>query len=126
MKPESESYAWQQLEERAAAHLRAGFANRVLCAARPPGDRVWVELEEHAVTQLEAGFADRVLRAVRAALPAEIPSLFSQFALSAATAAVCLIAVVYVHDRTTRLEDERNLASWRQLAADTQDIDLSP
>lgn len=124
MKPESESHAWRQLEEHAAAQLQPGFASRVLRAARPPEARIWNDLEEHAVAQLEAGFADRVLRAVRAALP--MPSLSSQFALSAATAALCLIAVVYVHDRDTRIENERNLASWQQLAAEAQDIDLSP
>ena len=126
MKPESESHAWRQLEDRAAACLQAGFASRVLSAARPPEARVWGDLEDHAAAQLQAGFADRVLRAVRAALPMQMPSLSSQFALSAATAALCMIAVVYVHDRDTRIENERNLASWQQLAVEAQEIDLSP
>jgi hypothetical protein len=123
MKPESETKAWHQLEEHAASRLRTGFASRVLRAARPPGARVWLELEENAAAELSPGFADRVLRAVRAALPAELPSLFSQFALSAATAALCLIAVVYVHDRATRMENERNLASWQQVVDEAQDSD---
>ncbi len=126
MKPETESHAWRQLEDHAAACLPAGFASRVLSAARPPEARVWNELEAHAAAQLQAGFADRVLRAMRAAMPVQMPSVFSQFALSAATAALCLIAVVYVHDRSTRLENERNLASWQQVAMEAQDIDLSP
>lgn len=124
MKPESS--AWKQLEEHAAARLRVSFASRVLRAARPADAQVWSELEEQAAARLQAGFADRVLHAVRTAIPAEIPSFFSQFALSAATVAVCMAAVVYLHDRTTRIEDERSLADWQRLAADAQDFDLSP
>lgn len=124
MKPES--HAWKQLEEHAAAHLQAGFATRVLRAAQPAGSPAWSELEEHAAARLRTGFADRVLRAVRAAMPAEIPSFFSQFALSAAVVAICMAAVVYVHDRNTRLEDARSLADWKQLTADAQDLELSP
>ena len=124
MKPES--YAWRQLEEHAAARLRTGFANRVLRATSLPDSRFWIEFEERAVASLRPNFADRVLYAVRTAIPAEMPSLFSQFALCAATAALCLIAVVYVHDRTTRLAEDRSLADWKQLAADAQDLDLSP
>ncbi|HWA09043.1 MAG TPA: hypothetical protein VG838_06200 [Opitutaceae bacterium] len=124
MKPESD--AWKQLEEHAAAHLRSGFATRVLRAVRPCDAEVWSRMEEEAAGRLRAGFADRVLRAVRSAIPAEIPSFSSQFALSAATLAICLAAVVYVHDRNNRLENERNLADWERLVADAQDLDSSP
>ena len=34
----------------------------------------------------------------------EMPTFFGQMALSAATAAVCLLAVVYMHERSTTLE----------------------
>lgn len=78
MKPEAE--AWRQLEERAAAQLRPGFAGRVLQAARPVQ-----------------------------------PVFLAQLALSAATAALFLLAVVFVHQRATRAATDRNLADWRQI-----------
>jgi hypothetical protein len=120
MKPESN--AWRKLEDHAAAQLHTGFADRVLRASRDPAPAAWRQLQDRAAQQLRPGFADRVLRAVRG----EMPSLLGQFALSAATAAVCLLAVIYVHDRSTRIENERNFADWQQIAADAQDRDLSP
>ena len=39
--------------------------------------------------------------------------------------AVCLLAVVYLHSRSNRLENERNLASWQQLADEVQEPDAS-
>src|SRR5882724_4429412 len=101
----NESNSWQKLADHAAAQLRAGFADRVLRASRDPAPQVWHQLHDHAAAQLRPGFADRVLRVVRA----EIPSLVGQFALSAATAVVCLLAVIYVHDRSTRLRTNRIL-----------------
>jgi hypothetical protein len=120
MKPETD--AWKQLEEHASAHLRTGFATRVLRATRPIDAQAWAALETHASNRLRGGFADRVLRAVRVA--ADIPSFFSQFALSAATVAVCLGAVVYLHDRALRQQDARSLADWQRLALETQELYL--
>lgn len=117
----TESNAWNSLSDHAAARLRAGFADRVMRAARGPEAAAWVQLEDHAAAQLHVGFADRVLRAIRA----EVPSLFGQLALSAATAACCLLAVIYISNRSTRLENERSLADWQQLAADAQDLGLN-
>jgi hypothetical protein len=99
MKPES--YAWHRLREHAAKQLRPGFAGRVL---RP-------------------GFAQRVLLAARAVTE---PSFSSHFALSAATAAVCLVAVVFVHQRSTSLEDARNLAGWQAIASEAQELAVNP
>jgi hypothetical protein len=117
----TEDQAWHDLQARASAQLRTGFADRVLRVARGPQESTWSELHAHAATQLRPGFAERVIRAARAA--AEVPSLLSQFALSAATAAVCLAAVVLVQDRTARQTDERNLADWENIVLVAQDYD---
>ena len=120
MKPED--HAWRDLRAHAAAQLRGDFADRVLRAARGPDAAAWTQLQTHAAAQLRPGFAERVLRAARA-VQAGVPSLTGQFALGAATAAICLLTVLYFHSRSLRLEDERNLAGWQQLAVDAQDLD---
>jgi len=117
MKPED--HAWRALNEHASAQLRGGFADRVLRAAHGPQAETWRQLQSHAARQLRPGFAERVLRAARAA--ADMPSLASQFALSAATAAVCLGAVLFLHNRSAEQADARNLAEWQQIASLAED-----
>ena len=120
----TEDQAWRDLHAHAAAQLRPGFADRTLRAALGPNEATWDQLSAQASRELRPGFAERVLRIARAA--AEVPSLTSQFALSAATAAVCLAAVIFVQDRSAQLADERNLADWERIvlvAQDAQDFD---
>jgi negative regulator of sigma E activity len=120
----TEDQAWRDLRAHASAQLRTGFADRTLRAAIGPTKAEWRQLNAHAAVQLRPGFASRVLRLARVA--ADVPSLSSQFALSAATAAVCLAAVVLIQDRGTQLADERNLADWERIvlvAQDAQDFD---
>jgi hypothetical protein len=121
MKPEEQ--AWRSLNQHAAAQLRTGFADRVIRAAQGPQEQTWHELQSHAAAQLRPGFAERVLRAARAA--AEMPSLASQFALSAATAAFCLAAVLFVNDRIESAAEERNLAEWQRIVAVAQEPDTA-
>ena len=117
MKPEE--HAWRALNDHAASQLRGGFADRVLRSAHGPRSETWRELLGFGARQLRPGFAERVLRAARAA--ADMPSLGSQFALSAATVAVCLGAVLFVHERNVQAADERNLAEWQQMALAAED-----
>lgn len=117
----TEDHAWRDLQDRASAQLRSDFADRALRFARGPGDAGWSQLHAHAAAQLRPGFAVRVLRAARA-LPKKV-TVLEQLAFGAATAAVCLMAVVYLHSRNTRLENERNLAGWRQLASEADDLE---
>ena len=119
MKPEDQ--AWQSLRAHAAGQLRHGFADRVLRAAQGPGAAAWQHLQAHAARQLRPGFAERVLRAARQ-LPG-MPSFVDQLVLSAATAAVCALAIALIHARSARLEDERNLAQWQQIANQVADLD---
>jgi hypothetical protein len=123
MKPES--YAWQRLREHAAAQLRRGFADRVLRVTHgsPAETEAWNKLHAAAAAQLHPSFAQRVLQAARAITE---PSFFSQFAVSAATAAVCLLAVVFIHQRATQTENAANIASWQQIASAAAEYDLSP
>lgn len=118
----TEDHAWRALQTHASAQLHGRFADRVLRAAHGPQAETWQALQSHAARQLRPGFAERVLRAARE-LPGKMPSLFDQFTFGAATAAVCILTVVVIQNRTTRLEDERNLATWEQLAMQVDDAD---
>ena len=122
MKPESA--AWRALQDHASTQLRGGFADRALRAARGPADETWRAFFSLGARNVRPGFAERVLRAARAAT--DIPSLASHFALSAATAAVCLSAVFFLHQRNVDAADARNLAEWQQLvqAADDPDSNM--
>lgn len=116
MKPEE--HAWRALNQHAAAQLRSSFADRVLRSAHGPAPEVWQQLQTHAAAQLRPSFAERVLRAARN-IPG-VPSLLDQFAFSVGTAAVCALAVFFIHARTVQAEDARNLASWQQIAMQAQ------
>lgn len=117
----TEDQAWHDLQMHAGAQLRPDFADRALRFAHGPVAADWERLRTHAAARVRPGFAMRVLRAARD-LPKSV-TLLEQLAFGAATAAICLVAVVYLHSRSTRLENERNLAGWQQLAADAQDLD---
>jgi len=88
-----------------------------------PESRAWESLRYHAAAQLRTGFADRVLRAARQGVEAA-PSIFSQFALSAATAALCYIAVAFFDGRRTNAASDRNLADWQEIASASADSSL--
>jgi hypothetical protein len=83
-------------------------------------DHAWMRLREHAATRITPGFADRVLRAAR---EGRSPLFVSQFALCAATAALCLVAVALFDSRSTADEDAQNLAGWNEIAAQATDLD---
>jgi hypothetical protein len=117
----TEHQAWRDLQARASAELRPDFAARTLRFAQGPGAAEWAQLRDHAAGQLRPGFAARVLRAARA-LPARM-TMREQLTFGAATAALCLVAVVFLHSRTSRLENERNLAGWEQLANEADDLE---
>lgn len=118
----AEEKAWNDLRTAASSRLRPGFASGVLRAARGPDEGAWAALRESASACLRPGFASRVARAARAA--ASGPSYASQLALSAVTAALCLAAVLLLHQRNQRLADERNLAEWRAIVAFAQEIEV--
>jgi hypothetical protein len=120
MKPED--HAWRALQNHASAQLRGGFADRVLRVAHGPQPESWRQLQAHAAKQLRPGFAERVLRAAREI--SGVPSLLDQFAFSLGTAAVCALAVFFFQEQTAQREDERNLASWQQLALNVADDDV--
>jgi hypothetical protein len=77
-----------------------------------PEDQTWERLRARAAAQITPGFADRVLAAARAAAP----SFYSQFALSAATAALLFLGVMLFQAQNTRAEENRNLTAWQQIA----------
>lgn len=116
MKPEE--HAWRALNQHAAAQLRSSFADRVLRTAQGPAPEAWQQLRAQGAAQIRIGFAERVIRAARH-IPG-VPSLLDQFAFSIGTAAVCVFAVFFIHARTAKAEDDRNLASWQQIAMQAQ------
>lgn len=116
-----EDHAWRSLQERASAHLRHGFADRVMRAANGPASETWQQLQQAGAARIRPGFAERVLRAARQ-IPG-LPSLSDQFAFSAATAAICLLAVIAFHRVTVQLESERNLADWQAFAEESQEAE---
>jgi hypothetical protein len=84
-----------------------------------PEDKAWERLREHAASRLTPGFADRVLRASR---QAPSPLFVAHFAMCAATAALCLAAVVLYRAQAS-VDDASNLASWSEIAAQAGDLD---
>lgn len=122
MKPED--HAWRSLQQHAAAQLRSGFADRVLRVAQGPSAETWQALREQGAAQLRPGFAERVLRAARR-LPG-VPNLLDQLAFSLGTAAVCIVATLFLHSRSVEQESLRNLASWQQIAMVVVDDDAAP
>jgi hypothetical protein len=87
-----------------------------------PETHAWIGLHDHAASLLRPGFAERTLRAARVLAPTP----FSQFVLSAATAAACLLVVFLAHQRSTQLETARNLAGWQEIAAETRNLGQLP
>ncbi len=79
-----------------------------------------MRLREHAASQITPGFAERVMRAAGAAAS---PLFVAQFAMCAATAALCLAAVLLFHSRASGEEDASSLAGWSEIAAQASDVD---
>lgn len=118
----TEDKAWRDLRNYAASRLPDNFADRVLGALEGPSTETWQQLQAVAVAQIRPGFPERVIRAARD-FPANVPSMFGQFALGAATVAVCLAAVIAVHSRTAQLDEQIAVAGWQKLAMEVQDLD---
>lgn len=85
-----------------------------------PEDQAWASLREHAASRITPGFPDRVLRAARAA---SSPLFVAHFAMCAATAAVCLVAVALYHARVSGDEDTQSIAGWGEIAAQATDFE---
>jgi hypothetical protein len=68
-----------------------------------------MRLREEAASRITPGFADRVLRAARAHAS---PLLVSHFAMCAATAALCLVAVALYNAPASGDDDAQSLAGW--------------
>ena len=84
-----------------------------------PEELAWARLREHAESRITPGFADRVLRAAR---ERHSPLFVAHFAMCAATAALCLAAVVLYRAQAS-VDDASNLASWSEIATQAGDLD---
>jgi hypothetical protein len=83
-------------------------------------NQAWTRLREHGAAQITPGFPDRVLRAVREGAS---PLLVAHFAMCAATAAMCLVAVALYQARGAGDENAQNVAGWGEIAAQSSDLD---
>jgi hypothetical protein len=115
----TEDKAWRDLQNHASAQLHNDFADRVLRYAQGPQAEQWQALRAHGAAQLRPGFAERVIRAARG-IQERVPSLFDRLAFGAATVAVCIAAVVFIHHRQRQAQEAQVLASWQQFTAEAQ------
>jgi hypothetical protein len=83
-------------------------------------DQAWMQLREQASSLIKPGFADRVLRAARVR-PA--PLFVAQFAMCAATAALCLAAVAIYGSGSSSDQNAQNLAGWNEISAQANDLE---
>ena len=83
-------------------------------------DQAWKSLREFAAARITPGLPDRVMRAARSAAS---PLLVSQFAMCAATAALCLAAVALYNAGSSGDEDAQSLAGWSEISAQASDLD---
>lgn len=84
-------------------------------------NQAWTQLQRHASRQLSPGFADRVLRAARVGVEA-VPSLFSIFALSAATAVLCFATVTFYSTTSHNSVERDNIEGWQRIAAASEEF----
>ncbi|HZZ20422.1 MAG TPA: hypothetical protein VFE25_13685 [Opitutaceae bacterium] len=79
-----------------------------------------MRLQEHAASQLTPGFPERVLRAAREHAS---PLFVAQFAMCAATAALCLGAVILLNGRSSAADDASSLAGWSEIASQANELE---
>jgi len=79
-----------------------------------------MQLREHAASLIKPGFPDRVLRAASAR---SSPLFVTQFAMCAATAALCLAAVAIYHAHLSGSDDGQGLAGWSEITAQSNDLE---
>jgi putative intracellular protease/amidase len=91
-----------------------------------PESHSWSLLNQQAASRLRPGLADRVLRAARERAES-IPSLFSQFAVGAVTAALCFGALAVLAMHQTASAAVTNQPGWQEIAsASNADPGLAP
>jgi hypothetical protein len=83
-----------------------------------PENHAWNCLGDHAASQLSPGFAERTLCAARKASCSPAAQIF----LSATTASICVAAAVLFFTQATRMESNRNLAGWQEIASANDDL----
>jgi hypothetical protein len=86
----------------------------------------WRALERRAAAALSANFAENTLRASRLAVESATAHFRSSLIISAATAAICLVGLLFVHTRETRATTAQHLAAWQEISAQTVSFDPSP
>lgn len=78
-----------------------------------------MQLRARAASLIRPGFPDRVMRAIRVR---SSPLLVTHFALCAAVAALCLVAVAIYRARLSTDENDQNLAGWSEISAQADEF----
>ncbi len=84
-----------------------------------PENEAWMRLRERGASRITPGFADRVLRAARAD---SSPLLVAHFAMCAATAALCMAAVL-IYNASGTADEATSTAGWNEVAAQVSDLE---
>ena len=87
---------------------------------------LWARHQARAAALLPGNFADNVLRAARLAQTRPTPArrfIRNPFTLSALTAAACLAVAMILHTHLNNQASAQNLADWRDIAAQTANLD---
>jgi hypothetical protein len=85
-----------------------------------PESEAWMRLQDFAAKKITPGFPERVLRAAREHAS---PLFVAQFAMCAATAALCLGAVILFNARSTAADDATSLAGWSEIATQANELE---
>ncbi len=86
----------------------------------------WRQLQDRAAAQLSPQFADNVLREVRSASADTSGWLSSSWLVSAATATLCLIGLMFFHAQQIDATSARHLADWQDISAQTASLEPAP
>ena len=86
----------------------------------------WRQLQVRAASQLTPQFADNVLRAARLSANENNAGFGRAWLVSAATATVCLVGLMFFHAQQIESTSAQHLAAWQDISAQTASLEPAP